>query len=320
MSWIALVLTLLLEQAWPLPAANPVYAGVAGLSDQVARNFNAGKARHGLYGWVAIVVTGAIVTAAMYFFLRSWNWLAALIFDVVVLFFTLGFRQFSHPITLIQSALEAGDVDEARRVFLQWRRSIDPDFEAGDLGESEIARLSIEFGTLSSHRHVFGVLFWFLVLPGPSGAVLYRLSEYLCRHWNPLPPSRNEQAESDGFGRYAQDLFAIIDWVPTRLSAIGFAIVGDFEGAMHCWRQLNLDRRPSANQSRLLLLATAGGAIGVRVLSPLDSARFLDPTVQEAVGLVDPSPFALRSAVGLAWRAMILWIVLLLLLSIAAVT
>jgi cobalamin biosynthesis protein CobD/CbiB len=318
MSWIALILTLLLEQVRATPSGNPVYTGAAAWADKVAHNLNAGKARHGGYGWLLVVGVGVFGTALVFELARSWSWLAGLAIDVLVLFFALGFRQFSHPITVIQTALEQGNAEEARRVFADWRRKTDPQFDPTEINEGEIARQSIEYGLLASHRHVFGVLFWFLILPGPSGAVLYRFSEYLSRHWNPPSVANDAGLPPDQFGQFALQVFAWIDWLPARLTALGFAIVGDFEGALHCWRHLTVDAMPNIVSGRILILAAAGGAMGVRVLSAVDSAKYLDAAAQEEAGLAEPGPEALRSAVGLAWRAMILWLILLLLLTLAA--
>jgi adenosylcobinamide-phosphate synthase len=318
MSWIALILTLLLEQVRATPAANPVYTGAAAWADRVARELNAGLPRHGLYGWLLVVGAGVALTAGLFELARAWNWLAALGVDVVVLFFTLGFRQFSHPISAIQAALARADTDTARRLFADWRRSTDPQFDPTELNEGEIARQSIEFGCLASHRHVFGVLFWFLILPGPSGAVLYRLSEYLSRRWNPAVAPSDGALPPDRFGLFARQAYAWIDWLPARMTALGFAIVGDFEGALYCWRHLTIEPRPNVVSGRVLILAAAGGAMGVRILSAADSARYLDAAAQEGAALDEPGPEALRSAVGLAWRALILWLLLLLLLSLAA--
>lgn len=318
MSWLALILTLLLEQVRPTPSANPVYAGAAAWAERVARNLNAGKPRHGVYGWLLVVGAGVTLTAGVFELARSWHWLAALAVDVAVLFFALGFRQFSHPITAIEAALERGDAEAARKEFIDWRRRTDPDFDPTDLSDGEIARQSIEFGCLASHRHVFGVLFWFLVLPGPSGAVLYRLSDYLSRHWNRAPGGAETGVPPDQFGAFARQAYAWIDWLPARLTALGFAIVGDFEGAIFCWRHLTIDSRPNVQSDRILILAAAGGAMGVRVLSAADSARYLDAAAQEGAGLAEPGPEALRSAVGLAWRAMILWLLLALLMAVNA--
>lgn len=318
MSWIALVLTLLLEQVRAMPSSNPVYAGAAAFADKVARNLNAGEVRHGVYGWVLVIAAGVAPTILVFELARSWNWLAALAVDVIVLFFALGFRQFSHPLTVIQTALEQGEVEEARRVFASWRRNTDPGFDATELSEGEIARQSIQFGLLAAHRHVFGVLFWFLVLPGPSGAVLYRLSEYLSRHWNRAAAAGEGAVLPDRFGKFAQQAYSWIDWLPARLTALGFAIVGDFEGALYCWRNTTVDSKPNPVTGRVLILAAASGALGVRLLSAVDSAKYLDPAAQEGAGLAEPGTESLRSAVGLAWRAMILWLVLLLMLTLAA--
>jgi cobalamin biosynthesis protein CobD/CbiB len=318
MSWVALLLTLLLEQVRAVPSGNPVYAGAAAWADRVAHNLNAGRPRHGAYGWLLVVGAGVLGTLVVFEAARSLNWFAGLAVDVFVLFFALGFRQFSHPITVIQTALEQGDAERARQFLAQWRRKTDPQFDATEISEGEIARQAIEFGLLAAQRHVFGVLFWFLVLPGPSGAVLYRFSEYLSRRWNRAAGPGEVGMPPDRFGQFAQQAFAWIDWLPVRLTALGFAIVGDFEGALHCWRHVNVDSRPSLPGGRMLLLAAAGGALGVRVLSTIDSARYLDAAAQESAGLAEPGPEALRSAVGLAWRAMVLWLVLLLLLTLAA--
>src|SRR5258706_514659 len=94
-----------------------------------------------------------------------------LAFILAVLYLTLGFRQFSHNFTDIQLAIKAGDLDRARSLLDGWRGA------SGVVHtREEVVRLTIEEALVASHRHVFGVLLWYLLLPGPSGAVLYRLA------------------------------------------------------------------------------------------------------------------------------------------------
>ena len=52
---------------------------------------------------------------------------------------------------------------------------------------SEIARLAIEEALVVSHRRLFGVMFWFVLLPGPSGAVMYRLAGLLAEAYSGIP-------------------------------------------------------------------------------------------------------------------------------------
>lgn len=318
MGWLALVITLLLEQVHAMPALNPVYSGAAVLADSAARNLNAGKARHGVYAWLLVVGGAMLVTGVAYALARSIHWLAGLTIDVLVLFFALGFRHFSHHVTLIQTALAQGDLHQARRELTAWKRSSEPDFDATDLDTAEIVRQSIEFGLLASQRHVFGVFFWFVLLPGPVGAVLYRLSDYVARSWNRPPTDGDASLPPDRFGAFAQRAFFWIDWLPARLAALGFAIVGDFEGALYCWRRVTHASAPEIPTSRALILGTASGALGVRIVSAAESAKFFDERGLEGAGLAEPDANALRSAVGLAWRALVLWLILLLLLTVVA--
>jgi len=318
MAWLALLATLMLEQAVALPANNPVYALAYWLSDATAGQFNAGRPRHGLYAWLALVGSAALLSGALFFAARSLHWIAAWAVDVGVLYFTFGFRQFSHPLTRIQGALEAGDVAAARQLLAELKQRTDPAFRVSELTPGEIARQAIEYGLVAAHRHVFGVLFWFLLMPGPVGAVMYRMSDFVSRRWNPRAAAGAMALPPDRFGEFAQRTFQWIDWIPARLTALGFAIVGDFEGAVDCWRRAGANARETVN-SRSLILSAAGGALGFRVLPEAESARLMEAPGREGADLGEPNPQGMRSAVGLVWRALVLWMILLLLLTAAAI-
>jgi adenosylcobinamide-phosphate synthase len=165
---------------------------------------------------------------------------------------------------------------------------------------------------------VFGVFFWLLMPIGPAGAVLYRVAEYLARGWN-----EPEHLKGEAFGSFARKAFYVIDWVPARLTAIAFAIVGNFEDAVYAWR--NFARRWS-NESDGIILSSGGGAMGVRLGTPAEYAPDMpgiDVSTLESNADIEilpgdePSPRALQSAVGLIWRALLLWILLLLIVSVA---
>jgi adenosylcobinamide-phosphate synthase len=317
LGWLSLVITLLLEQLRPLPQSNPVYSAVRQVSGWAERNLNAGRWRHGVYAWLLVVVGLALVVGALHAVASSISLVLGLAVNVAVLFVALGFRQFSHRGTEIQIALSNGDLNAARRELTAWKQQSDPSYTAADLSPEEVVRQAIEHGLLLAQRHVFGVFFWFVVLPGPMGAVVYRLAEHLSRVWNRPPPSGTSP---DLFGDFARRAFAWIDWIPARLTSLGFAIVGDFEGAIYCWRQVArqapTDAMPSPD-SRTLLLATASGALGMRLMPTAEAVKHFDEVGNEGAGLAEPTVAALRSVVGLVWRAMLLWLVLLLALTLA---
>ena len=150
---------------------------------------------------------------------------------------------------------------------------------------------------------------------------MYRVAEYLARAWNEPDHMRNE-----AFGRFAARAFYWIDWIPARLTAVAFAVVGNFEDAVYAWRNF-AGRWP--DEAAGIILAAGGGAMGVRLGTPLESATDVLPadaaTVDSSDGDADngglpgaePGPRALQSTVGLVWRALLLWMFLLLLLSVA---
>ncbi len=325
MGFISLIIALLVEQVRPLRSGNVAYDAVRGTAEMVERNFNAGERQHGVLAWLVCVVPPTVLAWLVFYALIRTHPFLGLAWNALILYLTLGFRQFSHYYTDIQVALAANDLDRARALLTEWKRASEPTFSAADLVLSDICRVAIEEALVASHRHVFGVFFWFVLMPGPSGAVLYRLADYLARRWNAPPPGLVRVAPLEPFGLFAARVFLYIDWLPVRLTAIGFAVVGNFEDAVFCWRH---HARQWADPSRGILLAAGTGALGVRLgpapraateppaAAPGDSTT-TDDAAADAMPGVDASPAALRSGVGLVWRSMLLWMLLLLLLSLA---
>lgn len=314
MTFISILFALLIEQLKPLRADNPVYAGIRLLARRMENWFNAGQARHGVIGWVAMMAALMLPTALVYWLCAKISPLAALAWNILIVYLTLGFRHYSHYFTSIQLALNAGDEVTARALLADWTRQDTADLEVG-----EISRIAVEKALVFTHRNVFGVFFWFLIPFGPACAVMYRVAEYLARAWNEPEHMRNE-----AFGRFAARAFYWIDWIPARLTASAFAVVGNFEDAIYAWRNF-ADRWP--DEAVGIILAAGGGAMDVRLGTPTESAAevlpadaaTVDSTELEGDGLpgAEPTPRALQSTVGLVWRALLLWMFVLLLLSIA---
>lgn len=314
MTFISILFALLIEQLKPLRADNPVYAGIRFLARRMENWFNAGQARHGVIGWVAMMAALMLPTALVYWLCAKISPLAALAWNILIVYLTLGFRHYSHYFTSIQFALNAGDEVAARTLLADWTGQDTTDLEVG-----EISRIAVEKALVSTHRNVFGVFFWFLIPFGPACAVMYRVAEYLARAWNEPEHMRNEE-----FGRFAERAFYWIDWIPARLTASAFAVVGNFEDAIYAWRNF-AGRWP--DEAVGIILAAGGGAMDVRLGTPTESAAevlpadaaTVDSTELEGDSLpgAEPTPRALQSTVGLVWRALLLWMFLLLLLSIA---
>jgi len=298
MSVLAIVAALVLEQWRPLGERKAYVALLTRWSTWLEASFNAGESRHGTIAWLVAVLPPLVVAVAAYCLLLSASPLLAIACNAGALYLTLGFRQFSQYFADLQLALRAGDVERARELIGTWRGE-----PAQHRSREEVMRLAIEEALVASHRHLFGVLSWFLLLPGPSGAILYRLALHLRRRWRTL----------GAFGAFAERVVRVLEWPAVRLTATSFAVVGDFEDAVYCWRtQARAWPDPDAG----VVLAAGAGAMGVRLGMPLTAIEGVEVRPEIGLGENADSPF-LDSVVGLVWRALVLWVFVLLVLTLA---
>lgn len=304
MSLFSLIAVLLLEQVRPLSYRQAVLEPLVRLADSVERRFNAGESPNGMLAWLLLAGIPSLSVLLVFLLLLAINPLLAWAWNVAVLYLTMGFRQFSHYYTDIQLALRMEDLPRARELLAEWRGR-----PAGGLSASEVARLAIEEALVASHRHVFAVLVGFVLLPGPAGAVLYRIAAVLDERWG-----ARRDAEFGDFGAFARRAFAFIDWLPQRVTAFGFAVVGNFEDAVYCWRT---QAARWAAEAPGIVLASGAGALGVRLGMPLAEEGELAERGELGVGHEADVDF-MQSAVGLVWRALVLWLLLLLLLGLAS--
>lgn len=316
MSFISVLFALLLDQARPLGPGNPVHAGMRAWVRWCSRNFDAGKSTHAGLAWGFAVLGPSILSLTIYWLLVALvGWPLGVLWSALVLYASLGFRQFSFHFTQIRDALLADDEPLARKHLGDWQRV---DAQLGS--RSQMIGRVLEFSVWAAHRHVFGVLAWFSVLAafglGPTGAVVFRLSEFVVRYWQHQSETHH-QPVSTALKARAQAAWRLVDWVPARITAFGFAVVGNFEEAIDGWRRY--DERPQTHSDGLLL-AAAAGAMNV-ALPSLDATnpQFVAEGADSGRAVQRPSPELAHLAilVGLLWRAVVMWIVLLALLTMA---
>jgi adenosylcobinamide-phosphate synthase len=327
MSFFAVLFALLIEQLKPLPRDNRVHETLVAWVRWTGRNFDAGERHHSWVVWGVSVCFPALAAAAIYLGIAHFSLLLALAFDVLLLYLMLGFRQFSHYFTDIRAALDRADENEARRLLAEWRH-----LDASELPRTEVLRHIIEHALLAAHRHVLGVFFCFVVFSalglGPMGAVLYRMAEFMSRYWGYRLRALDAPA-NDALLALSRRLFELIDHVPARLTAFGFAVVGNFEEAVASWRRdAGLWQHPNEG----VILAAAAGAVGVQLggvaapgVTPDRSKTFSAGSeagmaqAQGSTAGAPPQTGHLHSVVGLVWRSVVLWMLLVALLTLAHV-
>jgi adenosylcobinamide-phosphate synthase len=316
MNLLAIVCALALEQwrsfEWRAATERAYVHYVRGIE----RRLNGGTLAQGVIATVLAIAPPVVAAGAIAWLLQAVHPILALAFNVLVLYALMGFRRFSHAISAIIGALRAGDVQAARRAVAAWGAAA-----GGDLSTQEIARVAIERGLADAYRQVFAVLFWFVVLPGPAGAVLYRAAALLATQWKGAVPGDDLTVLARSlstFGLPARRLLWLLDWIPARLTALSFAVVGDFEDAAYCWRtQARAWPQAFGGEAVGVVLASGAGALGVQLGGELrgDDGR---PDPRPEMGIGEPvEAEVLPSAVGLVWRALVLWLLLVLLLSLA---
>jgi adenosylcobinamide-phosphate synthase len=317
MSFFAILLALVLEQARPLNAVNWIYTTVAHWVAWVARTFDAGVRHQAWITWGITVIGPALLTMAVHWLLEfGLGWLFAVVWNVALLYVTLGFRQFSHHFTAIREALEDGDETKARELLAEWQQ-----VQVGHIPRSEIVRHVIEYSMIAAHRHVFGVFFWYAILSiiglGPVGAVVYRLTELAQRRWQ--EPTEDGSVASEALQSVASRAWQAMDWLPSRMTALGFAIVGSFEDAMDGWRN-HAQNFPNDNDG--VILAATAGAINIRLggaplQAPNDDLETNDTAGASSTPGRTPEVAHFAQVVGLVWRTVIMWLVLVALLTMA---
>jgi len=345
MGFFAVVLALLIEQFRPLARGNRVHSLFTGFARLVRRSLEGGERRQGVIGWALVIGASLVAVLVAEWIARSLHPLFTFALHVFVLYCTVGFRQFSQAFTEIQVALAADDADGARRVLSGWLRDDEPAaFTASRPAASvpETCRQAIAHALLAAHRQVLGPLFCYIVVPGVAGPVVYRAAEMLARRWRvrgddvePLASGSTEAAATEAaateaasadsptaaratalWGDFAVRAFGIIDWVPVRLSAAGFAVVGNFDDAVYCWR--GASAAGMGRDSRSLLMAAGGGALRLRIADPALSRRWAEGERSFEYPGDEPRPESLRAAGGLVWRSLLLWLGVYALITVSA--
>lgn len=217
------------------------------LAEGLERHFNGAVARgwrsHGVTAW-CLAVLPLTLLAWLLSLLPGIGWLV----EVVLLYLAIGLRSLGEHALPIARALWQRDLPEARR-----RVGYIVSRDTSQLDEEGVARAATESVLENGSDAVFAALFWFIVAGAP-GVVLYRLSNTLDAMWG----YRNERFER--FGWAAARIDDVLNYVPARLVALTYALLGRTRRALHCWRtQAPLWDSPNAGP----VMAAGAGALGV---------------------------------------------------------
>lgn len=301
MNFFAIFTALLLEHARPLGDGSWVQANARLWVRRVQRWLDAGQLPHAWFAWGLAVGVPALLSALVYGVLSYFSLLLAFVWLVVVLYATVGFRQFSSRFMGVREALEAGDEVRAQTALAAWQHK-----DINEVSRTQVLRETVEYAALAAHWQVFGVLTCFVVFAalglGPAGAVAYYMVVYVRRVWR----FSSIEAPSETLQRVTAQAWYWADYLPVRVTALAFAVVGNFEEAIASWRQ-EAHRFTDANEG--VVLAATSGAIHVRLG---ESGVVLNDDRE-------PRLLHLASVMGLVWRSVVLWLMVMALMWVASV-
>lgn len=267
--------------------------GFGWLAARIENRLNHRSIRGGLLAWLLAV--GPWVALA--FWLRPFSPFAV---DVVLLWFALGAHSLAEHAEAVARPLREGRLDEARQ-RVGWIVSRD----TAQLDESGVAKAGVESVLENGNDAIFGALFWFAVLGGP-GALLFRLANTLDAMWGYRTERYNR------FGRSAARLDDALNWLPARLTALTYALLGRTGQALACWRtQAPGWESPNAGP----VMAAGAGSLGVS----LGGAAIYhgQEEIRPPLG-AGPAPVAadLGRAIALIRHSLWLWLAVLLVIGV----
>lgn len=272
--------------------------GFGKLANRLEQRFNpsgGGWRSHGVSAWCLAVLPLTLLTVL----LVQLPWIGWLV-QIVALYAALGLRSLDQHAQPVAQALRLGDLPVARqRVGYMVSRRTE------DLDATGVARAGTESVLENGSDAVFAALFWFLVAGAP-GVVLYRLSNTLDAMWG----YRNERFER--FGWAAAKIDDLLNYVPARLVALTYAVLGRSALAMRCWRR-QAPRWDSPNAGPVM--AAGAGALGVS----LGGAAVYHGELHQRPELGEgPPPRArdIERAMNLVWGGVLLWLLLMLIVEV----
>lgn len=262
------------------------------------RHFYRDSIAAGALAWGVAVLPWLGLCVLLMALLRDFPWLWAGS-SVLLLYAVIGLKSLGEHALPVAEALEAGDLERARSAVAKLVSR-----DTGTLDAEGIARAASESVLENGADAVFAALFWFALLGAP-GALLYRLANTLDAMWG----YRNGRYLR--FGRVAARADDVLNFIPARLTALSYAMLGQTRQALGCWRaQARHWKSPNAGP----VMAAGAGAIGYQLGGAASYHGQMCARPVLGQGRVADAA-SIRTALRLVQHGTVLWLVIALLVQ-----
>jgi adenosylcobinamide-phosphate synthase len=172
-----------------------------------------------------LLVAPPVLCAALFIHLAGDNKPLGWLLEVMILYLATGARSLEQHALRVKFSLAHGDIQQARQdVACLVSR------DTAQLDETGINKAAIESILENGSDAIFAPCLWYLIAGAP-GVVAYRLVNTLDAMWG----YRNDRYRD--FGCAAARLDDVLNWIPARITALSYALSGNFRTAMHSWRE-----------------------------------------------------------------------------------
>jgi len=272
------------------------------LASRIEARLNTGtRARlMGIVAWL-LAVAPPVLIAVWLVSVLPFAYACAL--HVALLWFALGARSLHDHIAPIARALARRDLAEARVLT---SRIVSRETAHAD--EAALSRAAVESALENGNDAIFGALFWFAIFGGP-GALGFRLANTLDAMWGYRTPRYLR------FGWAAARFDDALNWIPARLTAASYALLGDTRTALQCWRD-QARRWDSPNAGPVM--AAGAGSLNVQIGGPAVYHGAIENRPTLGMGHAASAPDVI-AALALVERTIILWLAVLIVLALLSV-
>ncbi len=254
----------------------------------------------GIVAWL-LTVGPPVVIAAWLVAVLPFTY--ACVLHVALLWFALGARSLHDHIAPIARALAKRDLAQARVLT---SRIVSRETAHAD--EGALSRAAVESALENGNDAIFGALFWFAVFGGP-GALMFRLANTLDAMWGYRTPRYLR------FGWAAARFDDVLNWIPARLTAASYALLGDTRTALRCWRE-QAHRWDSPNAGPVM--ASGAGSLNVQIGGPAVYHGAIEQRPTLGMGRAATAQHV-TAALMLVERTLFLWLAALIVLALLSV-
>jgi len=176
-----------------------------------------------LIGALALFIAIIPISVSVYLFTQ--NTLLNTLLSPILLYLCIAPKSLKQHTMMVYHSLQARNLTAARHAIARIvsRETQQMDFLA-------IRKATIETTLENGADAIFAPIFWFIIA-GPTGVIVYRLSNTLDAMWG----YKNQRYLH--FGCAAARLDDLLNWIPARLTALSYGLLGHSKSAWQCYRQ-----------------------------------------------------------------------------------